>query len=378
MANLTTTTNNEHRNAATGTTVASGQTVTESFGSTAIQRSAETSATAAAATARAMVEARFVLALKAPRDMDAVRLRVLKECKRPGFADVARYSKPIGGGKTADGASIRFVEAAIRCMGNMLVETRTLFDDDKIRKVAVVVIELESNTSYEAEVTVTKTVERSKVPNGVQAISSRTNSNGYTTYLLPATDDDLLNKQNSLISKAIRTLGLRILPGDIVDEAQQLVIKVQRDRDAQDPSAARLRLIDSFAELGVKPADLKAFVGHDLDTLSPVELTRLRGVYTAVRDGETSWKEVLASTTTKAADGAPAPAGGLKERAAAKVGKKVGETPAPAPVAPPPAAAAAPSPAPSGTQPREPGDDTDDVDPEEADRRAAEAIDRGL
>lgn len=69
----------------------------------------ETAASAAAAQSKALVEARYTVAINRPRDIDAVRQALLKECSRPSFAAVARYNKPIGKGVV--GPSIRFAEA---------------------------------------------------------------------------------------------------------------------------------------------------------------------------------------------------------------------------------------------------------------------------
>jgi hypothetical protein len=57
----------------------------------------ETAASAVATQARAMVEARFTIALARPRDVSQFRARLLKDCERPGFADVAIYQLPRGG-----------------------------------------------------------------------------------------------------------------------------------------------------------------------------------------------------------------------------------------------------------------------------------------
>ncbi|MFK5283136.1 hypothetical protein ACI3PL_26555, partial [Lacticaseibacillus paracasei] len=75
-----------------------------------------------------------------------------------------------------------------------------------------------------------------------------------------------MNKQNALVSKAVRTLAMRLIPGDLVDGAMEVVIQTQNKRDAQDPDAARKKLVDAFAGVGVKPADLKTYLAHDLDT----------------------------------------------------------------------------------------------------------------
>ncbi|MEQ9769419.1 hypothetical protein ABRQ03_00960 [Pectobacterium jejuense] len=253
----------------------------------------ETSATAVAAQAKAMVEARYIMALRRPRQWDQVRQDLLKECRRPSFANnkSAYYRKPIGNG--VEGLGIRFVEVALRCMTNVLVETSMIFEDENKEIHRVSVTDLESNLTYPLDVRVTKTVERSKPNDDGSYISVRKNSYNKNTYTVSATDDDLLNKRAAQISKAIRTLGLRIIPGDLQDEAESIIKAIRLDEAARDPDTERKRIADAFGEIGVKAADLAEYLGHNLDTCSPAELVNLRGIYGAIRDGESSWKSVM-------------------------------------------------------------------------------------
>jgi hypothetical protein len=253
----------------------------------------ETASTAIAAKAKAMVEARYVMAMRQPRNWDQVRQDLTGECKRPSFAHnkSAYYRKPIG--KGVEGLGIRFVEVALRCMKNVLVETTMTFEDDTKEIHCVSVTDLESNLTYPLDVRVSKTVERAKAADDGSYISVRKNSYGKLTYTVPANDDDLLNKRAALISKAIRTLGLRIIPGDLQDEAEEIIKAVRMDEAARDPGAERKRIADAFGEIGVKASDLVAYLGHTLDTCSPTELVDLRGIYGAIKDGEATWKAVM-------------------------------------------------------------------------------------
>lgn len=262
--------------------------------------SAETAAIAMAAKQKAIVESKYKMALARPRDLDLVRQKMLKDASRPSFATVAIYHKPVGNG--IEGPSIRFVESAIRNMTNIDVTATTISEDDERRVISVCAEDLESNTSYSHEVTVTKTVERRKLPQGEKPIRVRTNSNGQPIYILHATDDEILNKQNALISKAVRTLGLRLIPGDLVDEALWEIKKTMAQQDRQDPDAAKHRIIDAFAQLGVSVEALKEFVGHELSALTPNEIQLLRTTYTSIKDGETSWKAVMDDKAEKEAN----------------------------------------------------------------------------
>lgn len=265
----------------------------------------ETQAQAAAQAAQAAVQARYVMAMQRPRDLDEVRVRLLRECKRPSFADVAIYRKPIGS-EGITGPSIRFAEAALRCMTNVLAETTTIYDDRQRRIVSVNVTDLEANLSYPMTVTVEKTVER-RNSKGRTVVGERVNSYGDTVYVVEATDDEILNKERALVSKAMRTCALRILPGDILDEAMFELEKTRQNRAAEDPDGERKRMVDAFASIGVKPGDLKTYLGHDLATASPAQINTLRGIFTAIRDGETTWRSVMEKAEEDRGSGAAAP-----------------------------------------------------------------------
>ena len=283
---------------------------TPSGASTVAVRSSETAATASASHAAALVQARYVVALKHPRDLDIVREKLLKECKRPGFARVARYRKPIGEG--VFGPSIRFAEAAVRCMGNVNIQTTVLFDDREKRIVQVEVTDLEANVPYTSSVTIEKTVERkSRKPTDV-VLRERLNSKNEKIFIIEATEDDILNKQNALVSKAIRTNALRLVPGDIVEECMFEVVTTQENQAAKDPDGEKFRVFDGFSQIGIQVADLKAWLGHDGKTLTPKELTDLRGLYAAIKDGETSWREVMDAKSPPTKSGIAAAVEGVK------------------------------------------------------------------
>lgn len=251
----------------------------------------ELATAAVAAQAKAMVEARYIVALQRPRDYDDVRVKLLAACKRPRFAEAARYIKPVG--KGIEGPSIRLAEEAARCMTNIDVQIPTIYDDERRRVIRVSATDLEANITYDKDVTVEKTIERNQVREGQQLIGQRVGSRGQTVYVVLASDDEILNKENALTSKALRACLLRLVPGDILEEAMDQVYATLKDRNAKDPAAERKRLVDAFAALNIMPDRLKEYLGHDLDVTTPAELLDLRGVYTAMKDGEATWTEVM-------------------------------------------------------------------------------------
>lgn len=299
----------------------------EDFSGTELEIRPETAASAVAAREKAAVEARYIVALRRPRDMETVRVRLLRECDRPGFAEVARYKKPTGG-KFIEGPSIRFAEAALRCLGNVYPEQSIVFEDDQQRIVRVTVTDLESNLSYASEILVKKTVERREPKEGQEIISERVNSVGKKVYLVYASDDEVQMKQNALVSKALRNSGLRLLPGDIQEECMDRVLATQRKKDKDDPDAAKRKLIDAFAAIGIEPADLQAYIGHSLDRVQPAELADLRSIYATLRDSETTWDAIMEArgVTGSAAD--------ARKVAEEKIARMTKATEAPGPYSP--------------------------------------------
>ncbi len=311
----------------------------QGFGEQSMERR-DTAATAIAERARAEIQSRYVMAMQRPRTIDAVRVRVLEHCKRPRFAEKARYAKPVGG-QRIEGPSIRFVEAALVEYGNVLPECSIVYEDDERVTIRVSVTDLERNITHADEATILKRMERRKLRDGQRAIGSRTNSRGEITYLVEASDDDLANLKAARQSKLLRNLGLRILPADIVEEAMDLCVATLERGDAQDPDAARKRLVDSFYGIGVSPDDLVAYLGHDLGKVVPAELTELRAIFAAIRDGETTWQATLDAKQPpppQAADPQKTPQRGtaaakerLKRKAEAELPAQPAATPAPPP-----------------------------------------------
>jgi hypothetical protein len=316
----------------------------DGFEGRSLEKRHETASTAIAAQAQAEIQARYVVAMQHRRDDDDVRARLLKECRRPNFAARGYYSVPRKGAVgrltgtrgRVEGLSVRFAEAAIRLMGNILQSTRTTYDDDFKRLINVSATDLETNAVYQRDFILEKTVERRNpdFDNDV-ILGKRTNTDGEIVYVVQSTEADLLTKESGLVSRMFRTEAIRFLPADTTDECEREIIRTVQAKDAKDPDAARKEIADGFAALNVLPADLKSYLGHDLAQCSPAQLTQLRGLWVGIRDGAVTWADVM---TEKAAgeggEGRPA-AKTVAEKLAERAAKK---PPAPTPTAPAPAA----------------------------------------
>lgn len=269
---------------------------------TAMVKGSETAAAAVAAHAEAMAKARFFVAMQRPRDLERVREQLLAASAEPLFAEDAtyeleRWDQRKGEKTVIRGFSARFAEAARVALGNLDVETMVVLDDDEKLIVQVIVTDLEANVTERVPVVVRKRIERRKLNRGQVAISQRIGADGQTVHLVAATDDEIQMRLNSAQSKATRNAILRLLRADIRQECWEQVIASQTA--AANQEGATGRAVGVFAELGVSSAQLAAFLGHEITgELDPAELTRLRGVARALRDGEVTWAEVVESAGT--------------------------------------------------------------------------------
>lgn len=251
----------------------------------------ELAVTAGAAMAKAEIESAYIMALKKPRSWADVRAKILEACKRPVFAEKAEYKKPIGGGKTLNGPSVRFAETAVQAAGNIRTVATVIYEDENVIKVSVRVTDLENNISYSKEITLQKTVERKKVKEGQQVFGTRLNSYGDTVYIVEATEDELAVKQAAQESKIVRNCGLKLIPGDIIEEAMQ-VAKETRAKGV-DPKAESNKIVDAFNGLGIKPSEIEKYLGKPIAQLVVADIDDLRGIYTAIKEGEAKWSDYL-------------------------------------------------------------------------------------
>lgn len=277
------------------------QTVTQSYSSQAVSVRDESAVEAAAAEARALIEARFVMAMRRPRDIESFRAALLKEAARPTLAAVAIYRKPVGkrDGKMqfAEGLSVHFIRTAKSLFRNLHVDNAVTFENSQFRKIRVTVLDAEAGCTESTELVIEKAVER-RYADGREILGERENSNGDKVYIVKSTEDELLVKQRAMIAKAERTMTEHLLPRDIMDEARAHIEAVQKKADSTDPDKAKRTIIDAFAQIDISPTDLAAYIGHTLDRISPAELTELRGVYSTVKNGEGSWNDIMRAKDT--------------------------------------------------------------------------------
>jgi hypothetical protein len=340
---MTMTTDGEQRG--TGTGLAGTNGVTPGIVAKAAEKARSgierTSTEVLARTAAEQVRAHVLMARTNPRDWELVREDLLKHCARYRFADIARYRVPRGRDKPVQGPSIHFARTVMGSVGNLSDEAQVLGDDETQRHMRVCITDFERNTRMSEDVVVQKLVERSFVPDGEVPVGQRVGSRGQTVYLLRPSEDEFLIRLHSVCSRIHRNLILSLLPRDILDDCMDRVVQTLAKEDAGlTPEEQRKRVFDSFAALRVPAKLLKEYLGHD-NPLSADETEELRGLKTAIRDGEVTFADALKRKLAERAPAEPAEgeaaAGGAGEALERKAQRKV--------------AASAPAAAPSGGDP---------------------------
>jgi hypothetical protein len=257
---------------------------------------------AAATQAKAEVETRILTAKRWPRDLDQFRLDILNTCRRPGFAEIALYHKPVGRKQNAEGQwenafasgfSIRFIEAALQQYGNVYVSSHTEWETQDQLKLVVSVMDIQHNTGFSMGVIIDKLIERKEVKKGRKTRGMRENSYGDLVYLLDATKDEVRNLVGAERSKLMRDNGLRLLPRDVLDECWAQVEGTINDENARDPDSAKKKILDRFAALGVSATALKEYLGKPLEALTQKEINDLAPLHNGLKEGDFTWADVM-------------------------------------------------------------------------------------
>lgn len=254
-----------------------------------VEINANPAVVAAAETAKAKIQAAYVMAFQKPRNALSARDKIMEACKRKAFAKTARFTLNFGG-KHADGFTIRFAETVLCAWGNVYTDIQAVYDDENVRRLHVSVVDLETNTRFGREVQIAKTIERkSKKGREGDIIGERKNAKREVVYILRATAEEVQAKEAGIISRIVRNEGLRLIPADIKEDAEIAIRETVLKAAGDDPSQELKTICDSFSSVGVKPTELEKFLGHSLNIISPAELVELRKIYQAIKNEDANW-----------------------------------------------------------------------------------------
>lgn len=266
-----------------------------------IQRGSEFNTDQAIMRAQQEVQGSIIIAKKFPRNEDEASQALWRACKRSSFADRAEYKFPRGKKKNEEtgrwednivsGPSASIAREAMRLWGNIQAGTEIVRDTDEDRHIRSFAWDMERNSRKVAETTFRKLIQR-KVKTGKK--DGRGWDETETQWVQPD-ERDLRELTNKHAAIAERNCILQLIPSDIIEEAIRICRETLRSEASQDPDAARRRLISGFDELNITVGMLEAYLGHPLAQSSPKEIADLRAIWVSIRDGNSTWGELMST-----------------------------------------------------------------------------------
>lgn len=259
-----------------------------------------------------------------PRDMIAVRDRILNACTRPKLAEVACYTYARGGTEVT-GPSIRLAEMLAQCWGNMQFGIRELEQKNGESTCEAFAWDLETNAR------------QSKV---FQVPHIRYTRNGAK----PLTDPrDIYELVANNGARRLRACILGVIPGDIVDEAVEQCDVTLATKFEVTPERVKA-MLDKFAELGVTKEQIETRIQRRVDAITPALLADLGKKYNSIKDGMSKPEDWFPKTPAPAQAAQEPPKDEKKAMLdALKVPAKRKPAKAPADDVPPPKEAQAPA-----------------------------------
>jgi hypothetical protein len=252
------------------------------------EQTSELAPTAGAAEKQFEIQSAITVAKRFPRNEDGAFQKLMKAADRTSFAEDAGYSFPRGG-QTVEGPSVNLAREAARVWGNIRYGLEVIRDDEESRQIRGWAWDLESNVKVTAEDEFRKLIYRKK-----------------GGWIRPDERDlrELTNRRGAIL---IRGCILQILPKDLIEDAMERCKATLRKSAAQDPEAARKKIILAFSEIRVTPEMLEQKLGHPLAQCSPAEIADLRTIYKSIADGNSTWAEYVEPKKPEAEKGSIRP-----------------------------------------------------------------------
>lgn len=224
--------------------------------------------------AESEIKARMLMALKFPRNESESLSKVLKSCDRPEFAAKAFYEYPRGGQKIS-GISVNLAREFARYWRNIAYGFSILVDDDNQIILEGWSWDLESNTRISEQASFKKLIYRK--------------ATGWTK---PDERDlrELVNKHGAIAS---RNCLLKLFPRDMLDMAFGAARQsVKNDVSKESIDITKAKAIKQFSEYGITVEDLEKHIEMSSDNWSNEEITQLRGLHSALKDGQVKASEI--------------------------------------------------------------------------------------
>jgi len=234
------------------------------------------------------VQASLIIAKKFPRDQDAAYVRILKACERFSLADQAEYAYPRGG-QTVSGVSIRLAEIIAQNWGNLNFGIRELSQSHGESEVEAFAWDLETNVKQTKTFTV-KHKRYSRQKGNVELSDPR----------------DIYEHTANQGARRMRSCILGVIPGDIVEAAQQKCRATVQIGITAKPLIDQVRAtLKNLDNLGITKDLVEKRLGHKTDMINADELIELNKIKQSIQDNMTSreeWFDIKGEQQQKASD----------------------------------------------------------------------------
>lgn len=199
------------------------------------------------------------------------------------------YALPRGG-KPIEGPSVRLAEIVASAWGNLRTEARVIGTDDKEITAEATTWDLEKNVAMRIQV-------RRRITD---------------KYGRRFKDDMITVTGNAAVSIALRNSIFRVIPKAYVNAIYRAARQVAIG-DASTLAAKRAEAILYFGKMGVTDGQIFAVLGKgSVDDIGLDDLAILKGMATAIKDGDISVDEAFAVNTSEPKG--PVGVAGLKDR----------------------------------------------------------------
>jgi hypothetical protein len=179
-------------------------------------------------------------------------------------------------GKVIRGASIRLAEIMANCYGNLRSSARIVANDGRVLTAQGICWDLENNVAYSIEVK--------------RKITDKTGR--------PFSEDMVVVTSNAACSIAIRNAIFKCVPLALTNKVQDRIKAVMMGEE-KDFDSIRKSSVKYFEDLGVPTRNiLNLFDKKSIDELTREDIFDLKGIATAIKDGDTTL-ELAFSVSTK-------------------------------------------------------------------------------
>jgi hypothetical protein len=222
------------------------------------------------------VQVAMLAAKKFPRDELAAIDKIKKSAQRSTLAEVAIYSYPRGG-QNVTGPSIRLAEAIAQNWGNMDSGIIELERREGQSEMMAYAWDLETNTRS------TKTFTVRHVRDTKQGRKDLTD------------ERDIYEIGANQGARRVRSCILAVVPGDVVDIAVKEARATLADKDSRPVAEILKEMLKAFKEIDVTKEMIEKYMDKPAADLLKEDLVDLRGVFKAIKDGQSKKEDYFKS-----------------------------------------------------------------------------------